>query len=506
MWWAIHNRTGHFGYTVDDAYIHGTISKNIAAHGSFGIIPGEFAAVSSSLLWSVLMGVIFFVTGPQLWIPGLLATLFGALTVERCNSLLKSLGVGPLTRFVVVVVALAYAPVLPILSTGMEHMLHAWTIVGLFACLLKFSRSETNLVWLFIWAALAAGARYESLFALPPIMIWLALRGKWGGVFALGFGMALPVVGFGIYSILHGGYVLPNSLMLKGNLSGAWKLKAFQVLVENQYMLVVVGFLTIATVVLLLRKKPPNAGLAWMPASVIAMILIHLQLAQLGWFYRYEGYLVILGVTVSGVLLPPLRDWARTLPVAFVLPVYVLLGFATLPLAWRASRAGGEIVRAAGNIHDQQFQMAALTRYLGEGARVGVNDLGAVSFLSDARVLDLWGLGDNKIARAKVNREFGADVLKTRIEETRTDYVICYPSWFGDDEKLPAALIPVSSWKLENNLICGSDTVVFYGTSPEAAGKLAAAMAAYRAELEPDPQSDNRISMIAPYLNSPPND
>jgi hypothetical protein len=42
MWSAIHGRTGELSYTVDDAYIHGTIAKNIVASGTFGIIPGQF--------------------------------------------------------------------------------------------------------------------------------------------------------------------------------------------------------------------------------------------------------------------------------------------------------------------------------------------------------------------------------------------------------------------------------------------------------------------------------
>jgi hypothetical protein len=61
-----------------------------------------------------------------------LATLFGALALERSNALLKMIGIGAVARLVVGIMALAYAPLLPIVSTGMEHTLHAWTMVGLF--------------------------------------------------------------------------------------------------------------------------------------------------------------------------------------------------------------------------------------------------------------------------------------------------------------------------------------------------------------------------------------
>ncbi|MDP3851191.1 MAG: hypothetical protein Q8Q59_11850 [Luteolibacter sp.] len=500
MWWAIHSRTGEISYTVDDAYIHGTMAKNIAASGTFGIIPGEFSAASSSPLWTLLLALVFLVTGPQPWTFALLATLFGALTIERSNSLLKAVGVAQAGRVMVCILAMAYAPTLPIISTGMEHTFHAWTMVGLFGSLVAVSRNASkNPGAIFLWALLAGGARYESLFALPPLLIWLAWHRRWRFAFALGAGMTLPAITFAAYSLAHGGFALPNSLMLKGNLAGVWKIKAFQVVMENQYVLVLCLLLLVAAGIRIFGGKWRGKKLTWLPVSVFAMILIHLQLAQLGWFYRYEGYLVILGLIAASVLLPPLQDWMRKLPLALSLSVYVILAFTTLPLAWRSVRATGEIVHAAANIRDQQLQMALVTRHLGNGARVAVNDLGAVSFLTSARVLDLYGLGDNRLTRAKRNRTYGSNILKARLEETRTDYVICYPSWYLPPDQLPETLIPVETWALGDNLICGSDKVVFYGTSPEAAGKMAAALEAYRARTPPASRSTNRMYPVTPH-------
>lgn len=497
MWRAIHNRTGEISYTLDDAYIHATIAKNLSAHGTFGIIPGEFAAASSSPLWSLLLALVFAVIGIHSWIPAVLATLFGALIIGHSNSLLKGIDTGPVARVVVVILAVAYAPLLPILSTGMEHTFHAWALLGLFTSLIAVSReTRRNPGSVFVWAVLAAGARYESLFALPPLLIWLALRRKWSVALELAGGMALPVLGFAAYSVTHGGYALPNSLMLKGNIEGAWNLRALRLLFDNRHLLILVVLLVIATVVGIFNGNRRNERLAWLPVTVIAMILIHLQLAQLGWFWRYEGYLVILGMVAASTLLAPLRDWLRGRSLAVSLPVYTLLMYATLPLYLRCISAIGMIVHAAGNIRDQQLQMARVVRHLGEGARVAVNDLGAVSFFTDARVLDLWGLGDNRIARAKRNHIHGDTYLKARLAETRTDFVICYPSAFEPPNRLPASLIAVETWKLRDNLICGSDTVVFYGTSPQAAEKMAAALDRYRADSKPDPRSTNEMHPI----------
>lgn len=495
MWWDIHARTGEISYTVDDAYIHGTLARNLSEHGVLGIVPGEFSAASSSPLWTVLLAVIFLVTGPLPWIPAVLATLCGGLIVGRAHFLMKDAGAGPASRLVVILMAMAYAPLLPIISTGMEHTMHAWAILGLFCALVTASDgTKRRPGMVFLWAAMAAGVRYESLFALPPLLLWLAWQRKWKVAFELGCGMALPVLVFAVYSLSHGGYALPNSLMLKGNLAGAWKIRAFRVLFENQYMLMLVLFLVAASTACIFKRN--GRGKLWVPVSAIMMILIHLQLAQLGWFWRYEGYLIVLGMVAAAPLLAWLNDVLKNKPLALVLPVYVLLAYATLPLFWRFNRSVREIVPAAGNIHDQQLQMAQVIRHLGKGARVAVNDLGAMSFLTDAWVLDLWGLGDNRIARAKIEKRHGAAMLKQRIDEARIDFVIVYPDWFGPPDDLPKSLIPVESWLLRENLICGDDTVVFYGTTQAAADRMAAALNQYRATNPINPLSTNEMQPL----------
>ncbi|MES2921846.1 MAG: hypothetical protein V4819_09875 [Verrucomicrobiota bacterium] len=499
MWAGIYQRTGGIDYTVDDAYIHGTLAKNIVQHGTFGIIPGQFASASSSLLWTFLMAAAFVVTGAQAWVPAIMATLFGALVVERCNSLLKKIGVAPIERLVVVVMALAYAPVLAIISTGMEHTLHAWLILCLISSLVEISQGKAvRPGTIFLWAALAAGARYESLFLLPPLLLWLAYRGKWKTAFELGFGMALPVVGFAAYSLTHGGHALPNSLMIKGHFDGASKLRALQLLSENAYLAVIAVLLVISTSVCFLNRRMREQRLMWLPVSALAMFLIHLQLARLGWFWRYEGYLIILGLTTASLLLVALRGWLEGRSRVLAAVIYLFLMIGTVPLFSRSIEATLQIVHAAGNIHDQQVQMAMLARHLGKDARIAVNDLGAVSFFADAHVLDLYGLGDNPLARAKHDKEYGAASLKARMEEERIDYVICYAELFGPPNELPKNLIAISFWVLEENLICLYDTVTFYGTSPAAAAKLTEAMNAYRAESRSDKKSTNKIYRYIP--------
>ena len=494
MWLGIAGRTGGMSYTIDDSYIHGTLARNLAFHGVLGIVPDEFSAASSSPLWTTFLALIFRITGPLAWIPGALATLFGLLCAERAHQLLVRLGVGPVIRCVVVLAALAYAPLLPMVSTGMEHTMHVWAVLGLFGALASPESGKWRVTSVFVWAAIAAGVRYESLFALPVLLLWFAWDRRWKTAIALGSGMALPVLAFAAYSMLQGGYPLPNSLMLKGNLSRAWDFRAFRVLLENQHMLVPALFLTAAVVTLVLDRRARAPW--WIPTAALGMMIIHLQLAQLGWFYRYEGYLIVLSLVTAAPLFQGIAGALRSRPALAGIIAFTLLAFLTLPLAWRFQRSLGEILPAAGNIHDQQLQMAKVIRHLGPGARIAVNDLGATSFLTEARVLDLWGLGDNRIARAKIEGRYGAALLEQRLREAEVDFVIVYPGWFNPPDHLPSTLIPVETWFLHENLICGSDTVVFYGTHPEAAGRLALALDRYRALDKPPAKSTNEMRPI----------
>lgn len=505
LWIVIWQCTGIGGYTLDDTYIHGALAKNLAESGTFGVVPGEFAGASSSPLWTLLLALCFMPLGPQVWIFALMVTVFGALLLERMNALMMVAGVPGAARLVIGLLALIYAPIGPVLSTGMEHTMHAWALVGLLVSLAKMpEKNQTirDLGGLFLWAAAAAGARYESLFLLPGVCLWLVGVRQWKTLATVMSGMAFPVLLYAAYSLSHGGFALPNSLMLKGDFGSVFQIKVLGLLWDYPHLFVVLCFLVGSLLILLLAGYRQAGRLWWLPAVMLVMLLVHLQLAKLGWFYRYEAYLIVVGLTVSSVAYPVVAAWlgrvSRWRRLCLVPCVVLMVLFLTMPLGWRTQQAMQEIVPVAGNIHDQQRQMAAVVTHLGPGARVAVNDLGAVAFFSRARVLDLWGLGDNAMARAKCEGRYDAGTLCKRLEESGTEYVICYPSWFLDGQQLPESLIAVEEWILGKNHFCGSDRVVFYGVTPAAAERLRDALAAYRRS-EPDaPFPNNRMIPLAP--------
>jgi hypothetical protein len=216
-----------------------------------------------------------------------------------------------------------------------------------------------------------------------------------------------------------------------------------------------------------------SAGI-WSRVSVLLlmflpMALIHLQYSQprAFWLFRYEAYLVAVGVLVSAAALfgrwePPnaaLGSWTGLQRAA----VCGLLFLS--PLTDRAVRAAVIIPQATANIYEQQYQMGRFLRDYYAGQPVALNDIGAASYLSDAKVLDLVGLASMDIARLR-----RAGLYTTgNIDEAARDHgiriAIVYDRWFPG--ALPPAWIKAGSWRIRSAVVVGSNTVSFYATTPE---------------------------------------
>lgn len=58
-----------------------------------------------------------------------------------------------------------------------------------------------------------------------------------------------------------------------------------------------------------------------------------------------------------------------------------------------------------------------------------------------------------------------------------------YDLWFRDYGGIPPAWRKAAEWKIENNIICGSDVVSFYAVKPEEYDRLAASLRAFEPDL-----------------------
>jgi len=223
----------------------------------------------------------------------------------------------------------------------------------------------------------------------------------------------------------------------------------------------------------------------------VLVFLQHLCFAKTGWFFRYEAYLRAAQIFVIGLMIGPILPLQAS---AFFLRLKQPLGWTCVPVALAIIlaqlRYGYDALRetplAMKNIYDQQCQMAAFVDRFYGGSSVAANDIGALSYLTKARITDLWGLTDRTVFKAKLAGNYDTRVIQRVCDEKHVEIAMVYDRWFLHREALPADWRRVGSFQMEFNVICGSDTVAVYALNSEAAQKLERNLSEFAASVPPD--------------------
>ena len=93
------------------------------------------------------------------------------------------------------------------------------------------------------------------------------------------------------------------------------------------------------------------------------------------------------------------------------------------------------------------------------GARLAVNDIGAIAFVSRRRVIDLMGLVTPAI---RPYRRAGEAGIIRYVEETCPEYLVIFPAWFPRLAAMPDRYRAVYQVHLDRNEVAGADTMVVY--------------------------------------------
>lgn len=496
---------GQFAYVLDDAYIAMAISKQFALHDVWGPTPYEYSSASSSLLWPLLVSTAFRAVGVSDGVPLVLGGVAGGAILILAHALMARRGV-PAPWMLAVHLALIFgAPVAVVVFTGLEHTLHTLLALGFMAATAAVAcrdpaQGETipRAAWLgyALLAALMTMARFEGMFLIAAAVVVLAIRRRWLGGLTMAACGFLPVAINGMISLAHGALFLPNSVMRKGNMPefSSWRNVIHALGGTGWLRLMEEPALPVLLLVVLFlfldnyrRQRQfwtmPNV-MTWL---YVPAVLIHAQVAQVGWFHRYEAYLVAGGIVTAAVAaaerlghirLPRLQR--ASVPVVLALLVLLVLGLA--PFARRAV-AVGLVPRAAQNNYQQQVQMARfLARYY-QGRSVGANDIGAITYYPDIHLLDFMGLASQDMTKVRMELRYNVDEMAQAAERHGTEIAIVYDLWFRDYGGIPPAWRKAAEWKIENNIICGSDVVSFYAVKPEEYDRLAASLRAFEPDL-----------------------
>ncbi len=433
---------GHLIYSLDDPYIHLALAENII-RGVYGVNLSEYSSPSSSIIYPLFLSATEFLRlgslGP-LFIGGLagMASVYHVCRFIEQNLATPSVDTGgKLFLYAATLLLILCMSALALPMTGMEHSVHVLLVVIVLTGLAGVLEGRGVSAALGVATVLTPLIRFEgaALSGAVIIALWLLGHRRAAVVIALAVLVAVSAYFAGMAAL--GLPLLPSSVLVKSPVAAAavdsGGSHALLLLAGNLFHSVtrwegLVLAAMLAGLVIGWRRSPPEerSGARTMAAVAGAAIAAHMIAGQYNWFHRYEVYANTIGlVALIYVFRTPLK---RMIEERSWLPRILTLGALALvavPYAYATVRTPF----AARGIYDQQFQMHRFAADV-YNRPVAVNDLGLVSYRNDNFVLDLWGLGSERVRRLKRANAFDATQIDRLARDYHVGVAMVFEPWF----------------------------------------------------------------------------
>jgi hypothetical protein len=430
---------GTFVYVLDDAAIHLSVADTLIHHGTWGVSAGSFESASSSPLWTLLVagGMLVAPVADQ-WVPLVLNVAAGAAVVVilgRSQDVLRPSRRRPfdVVAVAVLVTVVLFLPGLAVV--GMEHTLHMALVLGAVVLIARPSPAAGSDPvaravpaalpgWVgYALLALATLTRFETAFVGAGLAAGLAAEAvahrRVGPaaarrIVAVVAAVAVPLGLFAAVNRALGGGLLPNSVLVKGNGTGTavdpggiGPGETIGRLTSDPLLVAIVVF-AIGYIALTWRRSDRHLVAA---VTVVVATLLHASLADVGWFERYQAYLIALGVYLALAVLGDVPPAERGRGLAALVAVAVLLTPAKALLLLRAPQW-------ADNMYRHTYQAGLFLEEYYDGQPVATDQLGYITLFHDGPVTDFGGLGDYEVLRRVPDRahipEFRAQLAEER--------------------------------------------------------------------------------------------
>jgi hypothetical protein len=467
-------------YALDDAYIHMAVAKSLATAGVWGCTPFHFSSSSSSLLWTFVLGLAYAAFQVRDSIPLILNVAFAVGTLVVADRSLSRFGVAPLTRAATLLGIVVAFPMVGMVLMGMEHVLHLLLTIAFAAVAVEALASPAEdphvrrrrTVALCLLGALLGASRYEGFFLIGLVGLALLVRRQLRRAVALGVAAILPVLAFGAISMVNGWYFLPNPLMVKAVDENASMftvlLKPFgsedlAFLQNNPAMPILAGLGVLGALAQWRARRDVWSPPVLLPVLLVAMILLHghFVFSPLYWAYRYDAYLVAFGIFVAAVVLSGIRA-PKALPRGALAALVVLLLVPVIADVREGIVPEAEI-EGMRHTYLMQYQTARFIRLYYPGDAVIVNDLGAVTYYTEARILDLVGLGDVEPLRFMRRGSYTSGDVTTWTAPHRPSIAIVQLGWSVVVPLIPPEWVKVAEVRVPPH----RNRVGFFAVHPE---------------------------------------
>ena len=459
---------GQGGVPLDDAWIHFQFARNLARGDGLSFNPGEPTSGSTAPLWTVLLAGMYLVGGDSplagqlLSAACFLATLAATYTLTR--QLTRNRGAAWLTGAVVALNGRMAWAGLSALETCLFAALSLWAI----SAHLHDTRAGRYRLRTAALFGLAALARPEGYFLFALSLLTFTLHASRFKLHV--FHLLLPILLFTtivspylIFSLRTSGHLLPNTYHAKATVNHSLDLDflslwARYLILDNPLLL---PFYVLGLAVLLRRAPLLSLWSAGLPLVYAFMGAV---------LYQHGRYLMPLIPVNAAIALAGLLEAQRMLrrrgwrePGFFGKNLgSVLIGLlVVVGTAWRLPTMASQYAQNVGNINQMHV---ALGHWVAENtppdAILALNDIGAITYISERPVVDLAGLITPEVIpllRSPDREALLVDFMAAR----GVDYVIIFPNWFPGLAAHPG-MEEVHRVTLEHNTIAGGEIMVVY--------------------------------------------
>ncbi len=462
---------GELGVPLDDAWIHYQFARNLSQGDGFSYNPGEPAPGSTAPLWTLLLAGVGLFTEDFLLPSLLLSAFFFLLTIGLTYGLTYFLTADWLAAFLA---ALGVAFTGRLLWAGLAGMettaFAALSVAGVWAYSRQGLRPFPALL-----LGLAGQLRPEghALFALAAAdSLWTALVVDRHSVAKAGKSLLIPGLIYGaiaapyaIFSLVTTGHPLPNTFYAK---VGSEHFFSWRTLRETMRLHWLDNPVSLALV-------PVGLIPAWKRGRLVVVWLLALPLftAVIVDFIWHHGrytmplipfQMIAAAVGVNWMLekIAANRQSART-----VAAVLAILFFSAGGL-WR----GPHWAEMLGNNAREILEIdVALGQWLAENtppdALIAVDDIGAIAYLSQRRIVDMNGLVSPEMwpalrQPAGLPRNQAAARILSALSP---DYLVGFPLWHWEIATNTAVSYPIHRVQTDTRTIIAEQEAVVYRTN-----------------------------------------
>lgn len=519
IWHAYTTCEGNWVYTMDDTYIHMAIARNFAEHGIWGMTVHEFSNNSSGPLYTLLLSLWYKFAGPGIYAPlifnllcapaciyilfrNLSRTAEGGIPVFGSSKAINKFSGNinapdaavPETRVsltlktIVLLMAMGGGSVAVNTLSGMEHvpqlLLNLLFINVCVNIISKENPEPRDYALLALFAMGIGSIRFEGMFLGAAACLPMLLRKRYAAIAVIIIGVGIPVITLGIYSLGQGSMFLPNSVLVKARPFDLSSLEGFFNTTGLFYALHapnIVVPMALSVIILFIRYRggrltfsAGNLYLYFVVALSVSLILTAYPAA-----HRYQSWLIAFSIVSVWIN-------RHTLATLFVFRNIVFrfaaLAIIIFPWAWRTYVSIWLAQGASANIYGQQYQMAKFVKQYYPFNTIAANDIGLICFLNpEVKLFDMFGLATISVARTKMQHPMNAQALDSLARIAGVDISMFYRGWINTDYY--RNMYFGGAFYLQNNLVCGSDEVVFFAAKQADQAKLQADLKAFAPQM-----------------------